>query len=96
MQIQCSPGFSGFDCTSKITPSKILITKVDILSFPAYDYQNGIEWDPTETGANFKPDIYFAISNGSGILYTSNNFVENADFNMTYSFPIVNPFLLQD
>jgi len=64
----CPQGFTGNNCSTQITPSKIKITKITVKKFPNFDGTN--TWDPCSTlcltadDINRKrPDIYFTIEN---------------------------------
>lgn len=72
----CETGFSGDDCGTANTPSKITITQIDIVDFPGLD--NGSTWD---VAIDTDPDIVIElVNNGSGsTVYTSASFDNMAD-----------------
>ena len=89
----CVSGFGGIDCSAKFTPTAVKITKVEILSFPEFDYAHSTDWDPTESGLNKRPDIYYTIYQNSAYIDTSfPNWIENADVNQDYTFTLSTPF----
>ena len=57
----CPEGFSNLDCSFKLTPISVTITKIDIKKFP--DTNNGDWWD--NLPINSDADIYFTIENPS-------------------------------
>ena len=57
----CLEGFSNLDCSFKLTPISVTITKIDIKKFP--DTDNGDWWD--NLPFNSDADIYFTIENPS-------------------------------
>jgi PKD repeat protein len=79
----CHNGYNGSDCSSQVTPSKLILSKIQIIKFPSTD--NGAGWDLT-SGA----DIYPELSLGSTIVWSSQTFYENADPSNVYEFD-VNP-----
>ena len=75
----CFDGFSGYDCSDIITPSKMRITRVDLMN-----YDNSQIWDDGFL-SNSEPDIYFKILRGNTTLYTS-GYKYNASGNtLTYT-----------
>lgn len=81
----CPDGFSGSDCSTKLTPSSIKITKVDVKKFP--DTNNGNWWDILP---NSDADIYFTIQNESQVeIYEHPTKYEDASgLNITYPFTL--------
>jgi hypothetical protein len=80
----CPQGYSGANCSTQITPSKITITKIKVKKFPNL---NGTDsWDPcsilclsNDDINRKKPDIYFTIENSSLVeIYKQNNYFSNA------------------
>lgn len=53
----CPPGYSGSDCSTRITPSKIKISKIRVTMFPNTD-SGGSAWDVS----NGAPDISLIFS----------------------------------
>jgi hypothetical protein len=56
---ECPAGYTGTNCQTQITPSKINITKFRVTFFNNQD--NGASWD---TGSG--PDIFLQLVNGAG------------------------------
>lgn len=75
----CPTGFTGSDCGTRRTPSKILITKIQVTAFPPTD--GGAGWDLT-SGADIYPKILFV----SSVLWDSPNYIENANASSSYDF----------
>lgn len=61
----CPDGYTGADCSQQQTPSKITITRVDILRFPLVN-SSGSSWDFTSL-----PDIYISCLFNGNSIYTS-------------------------
>lgn len=87
----CPQGYTGTNCSFQVTPSKINISKIQIVSFPLID-PNAVTgyWDyPT----NKDPDIAIILTdNTSGIVLDdeSNYPFANATSNFTYSYTFSN------
>jgi hypothetical protein len=91
----CPQGFTGNNCSTQITPSKILITKIVVKSFPNLKPNNSY-WDDIP---NEYADIFPVISTMSGdVVYFSNVYYNNAfgsnltpyTFNLTPNIEITN------
>jgi hypothetical protein len=76
----CTTGYSGSDCSKQVAPTKIRITKIDVLKFPATTSTGG-GWDPSDA-----PDIFPKFLKGTTILWNSPNVVTNALQGTTYTF----------
>ncbi len=71
----CPQGFTGNNCSTQITPSKILITKIVVKSFPNLKPNNSY-WDDVP---NEYADIFPVISTANGeVVYFSNVYYNNA------------------
>lgn len=68
----CPQGYSGPDCSTKKTPTKITISRIDVINHPCFT-SSGAYWDSSLTITNsLYPDIYLEIrSNNVLIGYTS-------------------------
>lgn len=79
----CPQGFSGTNCGTVITPTKVIITKIVVKSFNNYT-SAGVLWDLTN-----EADIYVKINSGSTVIYDSPTFftnaVDTANTNYTFS-----------
>jgi hypothetical protein len=75
----CPTGFTGSDCGTRRIPSRVLITKIEILAFPPTD--NGGGWD-NNTG----PDIFPMVMQGTNVIWDSPDLSRNANSNSTYAF----------
>ena len=83
----CPEGFAGADCSKQQTPSKIQIDKIVITKFPATD--GGAGWDLT-SGADIFPQLSF----DGQIIYSPDEFYQDADPGSTYAFtPGSNTFI---
>jgi len=82
----CSTGWTGSDCSTQVTPSKIQINKIVIRDFPQYD--NGSTWD-----LNSGPDIFVKFALGSNVIYTQPTVFQDASsghsLTLTPSQPII-------
>lgn len=78
----CPDGFTGTNCEVQLTPSKVLITKITVKSFPNQDA--GSNWD-----FNGLPDIYVDIENSNSTLYSSNSVYQDAISNGTNTFDFI-------
>jgi hypothetical protein len=84
----CPQGYVGSNCSTVVTPSKVIVTKVVVKSFDNLN-SNGIGHD-LFNGA----DIYIKINVGNQVLYDHSTFFPNAvgGLNTNYIFT-VNPNL---
>ena len=73
----CPQGFTGSNCGTQLTPSKILISKIRVNYFNNND--NGSSWDPSIPTSNLlTPDIYVAIKDASNnTIYSSSTYYAN-------------------
>ncbi len=78
----CPTGYTGSSCSTQITPSKIIVSKIEVIRFPATD-ANGAGWDLT-SGA----DIYPEISYNGSVVYTSSTYYTDANPNSIYVFDL--------
>ena len=90
----CPEGFSGTDCSAKLTPNSVTITKVVIKKFP--DTDNGNWWDTFPT--NSDADIYFTIENSSDeTIYSEPNYYEDTSgLNVDYPFTLDSPLSISN
>lgn len=67
----CPQGYSGANCSTQITPSKITITKIRVKKFPNLK-PNGNNWDSFVLPGYERPDIFpvLATFDGSTILFS--------------------------
>ena len=86
----CPDGYTGADCSTKLIPSSVKITKVEVKKFP--DTNNGNWWDTFPS--NSDADIYFTIEDESDVeIYSQPTYYEDASgLNVTYPF-ILDPTL---
>ena len=73
----CPTGFTGTDCGTQITPTKISIDSIRVTKFPALDGTS--TWDGS-TFENPKPDIYAvvkAVGSSTELMHTQ--FIDNVD-----------------
>jgi hypothetical protein len=84
---ECPEGYSGADCATILTPSKVIINKVVINSFDDYS-----SWD-TST----KPDITFNFEKADRtILYSHTSFINNAESNSPITFTLSPVYSITD
>ena len=85
--IECPLGYSGPNCETPITPTKIMITHVAIKTFP--NTNQGEYWD-----FDSLPDIFFTINDDNFILYESSLFYPESisDEVNEYSFSLSTPY----
>jgi hypothetical protein len=76
----CTTGWSGSDCSKQVTPTKIRITKIDVLKFPATT-SAGAGWDPADA-----PDIFPKVLKGTTVLWSSTDYYANALQGTIYPF----------
>ena len=92
----CPQGYTGSNCSIQVTPTKISISKIEIVSFPATDPSavTGF-WDyvPLDSSQN-APDIAILFSDATtSTLFsnTSTNAFNNAQANTVYTYTYPNP-----
>jgi hypothetical protein len=75
----CPQGYTGSDCSTQITPTKITITKIRVKYFPN-STTTGNYWDVSlGTVVNANPDIYLTLQNSSlSEIYRSPTYYRNA------------------
>ncbi len=61
----CPQGFTGSDCSTKITPTKMFITKIVVNQYPLLT-SNSQYWDTGEDTSEFQPDIVLALTFADG------------------------------
>ncbi len=83
----CPDGFTGADCSQQKTPTEIIISKIEVTSFPATD--NGAGWDLTSG-----PEIYPELSLGNTVIWSSSIYFTNADPSTDYNFTLNPTFSL--
>ena len=62
----CPTGYSGADCGTQRTPTKVTITGIKVTKHPALD-GGGSTWDPI---TNTNPDLLAVIKQGSTTIIT--------------------------
>ena len=75
----CPQGFTGTNCGTQITPTKILITKIRVTKFPNLK-PDGTLWDAWAIDPFTRPDIFPVLfdSTGTTILYKGSPTVQDA------------------
>ena len=63
----CPTGYSGVDCGTQRTPTKVTISGIKVTKHPALD-GGGSTWDPI---TNTNPDLFAVIKQGATTLITS-------------------------
>lgn len=81
--VSCPQGYTGTNCLTEITPSKITITKIRIKQFP----NNGGGTD--DLGTN--PDIFISLDKSSTNVFVAGSYFNNADGSgaTNYDFPML-------
>ncbi len=64
----CPIGFTGTNCSTQVTPTKILITKITVKNFPNRK-PDGLTWDNFVFTSYNSPDIFPFLTLGSTTLY---------------------------
>jgi hypothetical protein len=75
----CPTGYSGADCGTQRTPTKVTITGIKVTKHPALD-GGGSTWDPI---TNTNPDIFVKIKQGAIDLVTTST-TNNAVYTNPY------------
>lgn len=90
----CPEGYSGIDCSAKLKPQSIKISKIVVKSFPDRK-DNGDWWDTPFFSENNNADIYITIENPDDvIIYEHPTYYEDAS-GLSESYPfILDPPLL--
>ena len=96
----CPTGYTGNNCGTQITPSKIIITKIRVKKFPNFR-TNGSNWDSFALAGWERPDIFPVLFNSSGttVLYLGTPTISDSfsygndtfDFIPTTPIQITNP-----
>ena len=91
----CPQGYTGANCTTQITPTKITISKIEIVSYPLIDPTalSG-HWDYPSP---YEPDLAIVLSDFSGgtiIDNQSTNYFTNALSTVTHSYSYSTPLVL--
>lgn len=84
-QCNCPSGWSGSDCSVQVTPTKIKITKIELLKFPPTTTSGG-GWDLTDG-----PDLFVKVLKGTTTLWENPTYYQNASQGIPYSFTPSNP-----
>ena len=83
----CPTGYSGADCGTQRTPTKVTITGIKVTKHPALD-GGGSTWDPI---TNTNPDLIAVIKQGATTLITSGS-VNNISSGSTTILPGVTAY----
>lgn len=75
----CPEGYTGSDCSQQMTPTKILISKIEVTNFPQTDNGNG--WDVFDG-----PDIFVKVFKGNTLLWDAPIKYDNAINSSIYQF----------
>ena len=65
----CAIGFTGPDCSTQISPTKILITQIKVKNFPNKKTDGITTWDSYLLTSYNSPDIFPFLTLGSASLY---------------------------
>jgi hypothetical protein len=81
----CPTGFTGSNCGTQATPSKMRITKIEVLKFSATD-ASGAGWDPLDG-----PDLLVKVVKGTNVVWESPLQIPNVKPNTTHVVTPDNP-----
>lgn len=84
----CPQGYSGANCSTQITPSKITITKIRVKKFPNLT-PSGNNWDSFALAGYERPDIFpvLATFDGTTILFSGTPISDSFSYgNDTFDF----------
>ena len=94
----CPQGYTGSNCNSQITPTRIKLNKVRIKYFPNTK-TNGAAWDAGLSGNSINPDIFIRLGLGTGnnigLIYESgviNNAISDGIINYDF-IPTTNTYI---
>ena len=90
----CLEGYSGSNCSNKMTPTSVRITKIQVKKFP--DTNNGDWWD---TFPNSDADIYLILEDTEdNVIYNSlpYGYEDASGLNVTYDFVPETPIFISD
>lgn len=93
----CPTGYTGANCGTQVTPTKISISKVVISNFPAFrsvsaSWGNTWDWNPLNT-INNNPDLYLVFINSSTTYFNTvsnrfNDAVSGTQYTYNFTTPI--------
>jgi hypothetical protein len=86
----CTTGYTGSSCTTQITPSKILVSKIEVIRFPGTD-SGGSSWDLLPSSG---PEIYPILSRAGSEIWNSPTYVTDANPSNSYNFNPTQPIEL--
>ena len=89
----CTQGFTGANCETQITPTKIKITKIRVKKFPNLK-PNGSNWDAFVFPGYERPDIFPALFpfQGTSVLYAGTPINDSFSYgNDTFDFTPTTP-----
>ena len=91
----CPAGYSGNNCSTQLTPTQILISKVVISNFPATK-PNGTSWDFNPVNPiNNNPDLYLVFINSTQTYFNSvNNRFDDAIAGNQYTYNFTTPVII--
>lgn len=89
----CPTGYTGSNCGTQITPTKISISKVVITNFPALN-PLGSTWDLNPLNPiNNNPDIYLVFINSTSTYFNTlsnrfNDAISGTEYTYTFTTPV--------
>ncbi len=91
----CPTGYSGNNCSTQLTPTQILVSKVVISNFPATK-PNGTSWDFNPVNPiNNNPDLYLVFINSTQTYFNSvNNRFDDAVAGNQYTYNFTTPVII--
>lgn len=88
----CPVGYTGVDCGTQVTPTKVTITGIKVTNFPALDGSS--TWD-LFPGSSANPDILAVLKQGTSTLITTGT-TNNATTGSSYSLTGVSSYDVTD
>ena len=86
----CPVGYTGDDCGTEITPSKILVSAIRVLEFPG-SKENGDPWDISDN-----PDLGAILFKNGDLIWESSVIFFDVEFGEIYSFGSIPPIDITD
>ena len=83
----CPQGYTGSDCNTQLTPTRIKINSIKITKFPQYDGSSN--WDFSDG-----PDIYITMSLDGTVIHEQPSMFEDASVTTSYLYEPTSPIVL--
>ena len=87
----CPQGFTGSNCSTQLTPTKIRITKIRVKKFPNLN-TSGNNWDSFVLPGYERPDIFPVLLQSTTVLYAGTPINDSFSYgNDTFDFTPITP-----